>query len=61
MLLTSYYGKLTFHWIGFVCVLGVDTRKGNWVNINSIKEADRQKEIVTLCWGNDEETEVGGS
>lgn len=37
---------------------GVDTRKGNWVNINSIKEADRQKEIVTLCWGNDEETEI---
>lgn len=45
----------------YFCGLGVDTRKGNWVNINSIKEADRQKEIVTLCWGNDEETEVGDS
>ncbi|XP_069110786.1 WD repeat-containing protein 74-like [Argopecten irradians] len=37
---------------------GVSLPKSQWENINTIEEANKEIEITTLCWGNDDQTEI---
>ena len=37
---------------------GVDAQSADWTNLTSLEHADRQKEIVCMCWNNDAENEV---
>ncbi|XP_033762511.1 WD repeat-containing protein 74-like [Pecten maximus] len=37
---------------------GVSLPKSKWENINSLEGAKKENEITTLCWGNDNQTEI---
>jgi len=39
-------------------VLGVDIAQQKWVNLTSVEQADRQNEIVQMCWNNNDQNEV---
>ncbi|KAK3104105.1 hypothetical protein FSP39_024457 [Pinctada imbricata] len=37
---------------------GIHVQKSNWTNLNSVENADKSKEIVSLSWSDDSETEL---
>jgi len=39
-------------------ILGVDIAQQKWVNLTSVEQADRQNEIVQMCWNNSDQNEV---
>jgi len=39
-------------------ILGVDVAQQKWINLTSVEAADRQNEIVQMCWNDNEQKEV---
>jgi len=46
-------------YVGLVfVVLGIDVAQQKWVNLISVEQADRENEIVQMCWNDSEQNEV---
>lgn len=41
-----------------VFMAGVNAERGNWDNITNVEKADRNKEIVRLCWDDESQSQV---
>ena len=37
---------------------GISLQEDRWININKIKVVEKNNEIICMCWGDKEESEV---